>query len=88
MAGEDFVHVRLTAAGEQMAGAGGYVRIAAGSCDFTFRPGQTQRVTRAFDWNKILRDERFNGQPVFEIVATPENEEPATDSATDAAASN
>jgi hypothetical protein len=76
MAGEDFVHARLTAAGEQMAGKGAYVRIAVGRCDFTFKPGQTKRITKAYEW-PLLKSESYKGQPIFEIVLTPENEAPA-----------
>lgn len=77
MAGEDFVHTRLTVAGEQLAGKGGYVHIVAGRCEFTFKVGSTQRVTRNYEWNKILKTETYKGQPVFEIVPNAENEAPA-----------
>src|SRR5690242_19564453 len=87
MAGEDFVHVRLTAAGEQLAGKGSYVRICAGRCDFTFKVGETQRVTRAYESNKILRHEQHKGQPFFQIVPETESEVAATAPATAASPS-
>ena len=69
MAGEDFVHVQLSAAGVKMAGAGGCVRITAGrSSSFLFVVGQSQRVTKAYEWNALLQNERFQGQPIFELV--------------------
>jgi len=82
MAGQDFVHVQLTAAGAQMAGKGGYVRITRGRCEMTFSVGQAQRVTRAYDWNKVLSGVHFKGQPVFEIVPDASGNAPASPDAT------
>ena len=77
MAGEDFVHVRLSPAGEKMAGNGGQVRITKAHCSFLFKAGQSQRITRAYDWNCVLKDHQFEGQPIFEETAAPTDNEPA-----------
>lgn len=74
MAGEDFVHVRLSADGERMAGAGKQVRIVRGRGHFLFKVGEAQRVTRAYEWNVLLRHDRFEGRPVFELADTTDEE--------------
>ena len=68
MAGEDFVHVKLSAAGEKLAGEGGTVQIANGRSHFTFKSGEAQRIARAYDWNHFLQHERVGGEPLFEIA--------------------
>lgn len=68
MAGEDFVHVKLSAAGEKLAGEGKQVRLLHGRAHFLFTVGQSQRVTRAYEWNVLLRNEVFEGEPIFEIA--------------------
>jgi hypothetical protein len=75
MAGEDFVNVRLTAFGKERAD-GGRVQVHAGNHSFYFEPDEVQRVTRAFDWGRVLKAEHFNGHPLFEIV--PEAQEDST----------
>jgi hypothetical protein len=77
MAGEDFVHVRLSPAGEKMAGKGGVVRITKGRCSFEFKVGVSQRVTSAYEWNTLLKSVRFQGEPVFEETTAPTSDEPA-----------
>jgi hypothetical protein len=67
MAGEDFVNVRLTAFGKERAD-GGRVQVHAGNHSFYFEPDEVKLVTRAFDWNCVLKAEHFNGHPLFEIV--------------------
>ena len=78
---EDFVNVRLTEFGKERA-AGARIQVHAGNHSFYFEPGEVQLVTRAFDWNRVLKNEHFNGNPLFEIVpdaivdlryATPQN---------------
>jgi hypothetical protein len=64
---EDFVNVQLTEFGKERA-AGGRVQIHAGNHSFVFEPGEVKMVTRAFDWNRVLKNEHFNGHPLFEIV--------------------
>lgn len=76
MAG-DWVEVRLSPFGEQYAN-GAPLRVQEGS-GFVFAPGESQRVTRAFDWEKVLRPWHINGHALFEIV--PE-EDAAADSDT------
>jgi hypothetical protein len=72
MAGKDFVNVKLTEFGAQQAG-GGRVQVHAGNHSFYFQPGEVKMVTRAFEWERVLKNERFNGHPLFEIA--PEAEE-------------
>jgi hypothetical protein len=69
MAGEDFVQVQLSAAGVKMAGAGGVVHVTHTRPDLVFKAGAApQRVTRAFDWNAVLSQLRYQGQPIFEVA--------------------
>jgi hypothetical protein len=70
MRGEDFVHVRLSAAGEKLAD-GAPVHIGGGNYHFTFHPGESQRVTRAFDWVRVLSNEQIDGEPMFELAEPP-----------------
>jgi hypothetical protein len=82
VAGEDFVHIQLSAAGVKMAGTGGQVRITAGRGSFVFVVGQSQRVTKAYEWNVLLKNERFQGQPILELTAAAA---PATSSSSSSA---
>jgi hypothetical protein len=69
VAGEDFVHVQLSAAGVKRAGPGGQLRITAGrNSSFVFQVGQSLRVTRAYEWNVLLKQEQFEGQPIVELA--------------------
>ena len=77
MAGEDYVHIRLSPAGEKLAGKGGQVQIVAGRCSFIFKVGVSQRVTSAYEWNKVLKNRCYQGQPIFEVTAAPTANEPA-----------
>ena len=80
----DFVNVRLTALGVEAA-AGGTVKVHEGDHSFYFTPGEEKRVTRAFDWERVLRNQHLNGNPLFEIVpadetaASGEHEEEGTE---------
>jgi hypothetical protein len=70
MAGDrkDFVHVKLSAAGEKMA-AGAPLGIANARSHFEFRPGVAQEVTRDYEWNAFLsREIDSDGEPIFELV--------------------
>ncbi len=69
MAGADFVQVQLSAAGVKMAGAGAVVRVVKAQSDFVFKAGVPQRVTLAWEWAKLLAPMKYQGQPIFEIVA-------------------
>lgn len=69
MAGEDFVHVKLSKKGEEMAGGGELV--VCNHLTWRFRAGQAQRVPRAFDWNQVLSKEMIGGEPLFEISEKP-----------------
>jgi hypothetical protein len=72
MAREDFVTVRLTEHGERMA-QGKPVSVAAGQHNFVFQPGEVRDdITRAFDWEKCLKDLRVNDELMFEIVPDAE----------------
>jgi hypothetical protein len=69
MAGEDFVEIKLTAHGEKVAD-GAPLQVCDGGRLFAIAPGETLRVTRAFDWERILRDHRIDGELLFELVET------------------
>lgn len=63
----DFVKVKLSAAGE--AHASGRLQIANPRSDFEFKPGDVVEVTRAYDWNQFLSQEKTpGGEPLFELV--------------------
>ena len=64
MRGEDFVHVKLSPAGEKLA-AGGELRVVSASKDMTFNAGETRRVTRAFEWEKVLSHLQHEGESLF-----------------------
>jgi hypothetical protein len=76
MTADEFVDVRLTKKGAELAGAGDpdfspktepCVRVIAGARDFEFKPGEKQRVT-ILEWKRILGPERRDGEPLFELV--------------------
>jgi hypothetical protein len=67
MAGKDFVNVRLTELGRQQAGSG-RLQVHAGNHSFYFTPDEVKMVTRAFEWERVLKTEHVNGHPLFEIV--------------------
>lgn len=65
MAGEDFVYVQLSSTAQKA----GRARVTAGRCDLIFTAGEPpQRLTRAYEWDVILSHQRFEGQPMFELV--------------------
>jgi hypothetical protein len=70
MAGEDFVEVQLTEHGKEVCGAG-ELHVIAGPHQFTFKRDERQRVTKAFDWTKVLSHQQRDGQLLFEIVTEP-----------------
>jgi hypothetical protein len=74
MAREDFVNVKLTEFGKQAAG-GARVQVHAGNHSFYFEPDEVKMVTRAFEWERVLKNEHFNGHPLFEIVFSEEYEQ-------------
>lgn len=82
MAG-DFVNVRLTEFGKERA-AGGPVQVHAGNFSFYFNPDEVQRVTRAFDWERVLKNEHFNGHPLFEMVPDVVDQDSTAEVAKDA----
>lgn len=66
--GEDWVNIKLTKFGEQFA-AGGPVRVHEGNGpEFAVKAGETLRVTRAFDWERVLKQQHVNGLALFEIA--------------------
>ncbi|HWR37010.1 MAG TPA: hypothetical protein VN622_14200 [Clostridia bacterium] len=68
MAGEEMVHVRLSASGIERAGEG-TLRMYGSRYAFEFTPGEVQRVTRSFDWAKVLSNEvNESGEPLFELA--------------------
>ena len=71
MSGEDFVNVRLTEFGAGL----GQVTVHEGPREFVFKPGDVQRVTRAFEWERILSRQEQEGKPLFEIA--PDEPKPA-----------
>ena len=64
----DFVTIRLSEAGKRMAGEAGTVGWANGRRHFFFKSGEEQEVERSFEWNHLLRHERFEGDPILEEV--------------------
>ncbi len=64
---EDWVTIKLTAAGERLAN-GAPVRVIHGSHSFEIHPGKTLEVTRAFDWEMVLKHETCAGEPLLEII--------------------
>lgn len=64
----DFAMVQLSTAGARMAGEAGTVGWANGRRHFHFVAGEPQEVERSFEWNHLLRHERFEGEPMFEEV--------------------
>ena len=78
MAGEDFVHVRMSAAGERMAGEGKRIQLVRGRRSFIFVAGEVQRVERNYEWVILLSDRKHEGELIFEIAPpreTPKVEE-------------
>jgi hypothetical protein len=69
MSKDDFVNVRLTKLGEEL--SKGQMQIHEGNRSFYFKPGEAQRVTRAFDWERVLKTQHHNGHPLFEIADAP-----------------
>lgn len=83
MAGKDFVNVRLTEFGRQQAGTGP-LQVHAGNHSFYFEPGEVKMVTRAFEWERVLKNEHINGHPLFEIAPeAAEEEQPLTTEGTE-----
>lgn len=68
MAGEDFVHIKLSAAGERLAGEGKRVQLAHGRRHFDFTVGEPQRIDRSYEWGVLLRNEKHEGEAIFEIA--------------------
>lgn len=63
---DDFVNVRLTKLGEEL--SCGQLQVHEGNHSFYFNAGETQRVTRVFDWERVLKTQHHHGHPLFEIV--------------------
>ena len=80
MAGEDFVHVKLSAAGKKMAGEAGVLRLVVGRGHFLFKGDEVLRVTRAYEWEVLLKDETFQGEPMFELAEQPAADHPVMES--------
>lgn len=67
----DFVKVKLSKKGEQLAG-GALFGISTGGRNFIFNPGEAQEVTRALDWNELLSKELRDGEALFELAEPDE----------------
>ena len=65
----DWVNVRLSEFGERYLKetGGGSLAVHEGS-GFVFKPGESVRVTRAFDWARVLQTQHINGHALFEVV--------------------
>jgi hypothetical protein len=72
MAG-DFVNVKLTTFGESL----GQVAVHEGHREFVARPGDVLHVTRALEWERILKLQQIDGKPLFEIVEDAPGAKPA-----------
>jgi hypothetical protein len=70
----DFALVRLAPAGVKMAGEAGTVGHANARRHFHFVAGEHQEVERSYEWNAVLRPQRFQGEPVFEEVTEDEKQ--------------
>ncbi len=66
----DFVDVQLAEAGKQAAGKGA-LRVANAHFHYEITAGKTVRVTRAYEWNKVLSQLAVNGSPMLEIAPDP-----------------
>ena len=64
----DFATLRLSEAGKRLAGEGAQITWANGRRHFTFKADETQEVERSYEWNYLLRNELFEGQPILEEV--------------------
>lgn len=66
---EDWVNVRLTAFGERYLkeNGGGPANVHEGT-GFSVESGKAVRVTRAFDWERVLKQQHVNGHALFEIA--------------------
>jgi hypothetical protein len=73
---KDFVNVQLSPFGVERA-AGTTMQVHEGQHSFFFKAGEIQRVTRAFDWNRVLKHQHFNGHALFEIVPDEEAQDVA-----------
>jgi hypothetical protein len=63
----DFVNVRLSDAGRNFAGPNGTVRIANAHMNYKFNGDQPQRVLTS-EWSKVFSAEKYDGNPIFELV--------------------
>lgn len=70
MPGEDFVYVKLSKRGLELAGEGS-LSVVSGRHTFEFAGSKAQRVTRAFDWTEVLAGQHANGEAIFEISTGP-----------------
>ena len=68
VAGPDFVAVKLSSKGEEVA-QGAPVTIIDGVHMFVFKPGEVREdITRAFDWERVLKNQARDGESLFEVV--------------------
>jgi hypothetical protein len=70
---KDFVNVQLTEFGVKFA-EGSTLQVHEGQHSFYFKAGEIKLVTRAFDWNRVLKNQHINGHALFEIVPDQEAE--------------
>jgi hypothetical protein len=63
----DFYDVQLSAAGQEMAGAGNTVRFATAKLDYTFTVGKTVKVLTS-EWNRVLSLQMYEGNPILQIA--------------------
>src|SRR5438105_13750100 len=71
MSGDDFVNVQFTELGKSLAGDAP-LRIHEGPREFVFTAGKSERVTKAFDWERVLKNVTVAGTPLLEIVPDAE----------------
>ncbi len=69
----DFVNVQLSEFGVKFAD-GSTLQVHEGQHSFYFKAGEIQRVTRAFDWGRVLKNQHINGHALFEVVPDDEAE--------------
>jgi hypothetical protein len=63
----DFVNVQLTRFGAKLAGDG-KLTVVEGGRVYEFLPGESQEVTKAFDWGMVLKNATIDGEQLFELV--------------------
>jgi hypothetical protein len=73
----DFVKVKLSAMGAELAGEG-TVRVIHGWLDEEFKASEVKSTITKLDWEKVLAKENRDGVPMFEVVEEQPLPKPGT----------